>query len=184
MPSLRQILSSLFLLIIGILIGYLSTQFEFFTIKYELDIIASFFSAVTLIVGIYIAVVIQKNISDNRVQKNIFIERLTEIKETFNKIDEEINSQCKFITLNSLFKQTSSKLALIEKLLKHIKIRNCLTEIESLKELFVIYKQSATNVKVGEGKYLYTGENMSSLHVQRNDILAKIDIAILNINLS
>jgi hypothetical protein len=153
-----------------------------FSIKYEIDVFPAFFSLLTILIGIYIAVVIQKNISDKRVQKDIFINRLTEIKDTFHKIDEEINSLRRFDELNCMFKNLLSKLAILERLLTHSKLSRFDKDIEILKTTFISYKQITTGKKVVRNKYSYTEDELIRIHKLKLDILEKADVFILNIN--
>ncbi len=182
MLNLRKLFWCLFPFALGILIGFLSTQYTLFTIKYEVDIVPSFFSVLTILIGVYIAVVIQKNISDKRVQKDIFIERLVELKEATNKIDDEINSSRRFNELNAMFKNFSSKLSILESLLSHARISKFNTDLAKLKANLLTYKRAATGAVASNNVFTYSPAELIKLNRARLEILKKIDIFILDIN--
>jgi uncharacterized protein YihD (DUF1040 family) len=182
MLKLHKFFWCLFPFAIGVLLGYMSTQFRLFSIKYEIDIIPAFFSILTILIGVYIAVVIQKNISDKRVQKDIFIERLEELKEAANKIDEEINSNRRFDELNMMYKHFSSKLSTLETLLKHARISGFNSDLANLKANLLDFKQVATGATKSNNVYTYSPNDLLKLNSTRLEILEKVDIFILDIN--
>ena len=182
MLNLRKFFWCLIPFALGILVGFLSIQYTLFKIKYEVDIIPAFFSVLTILIGVYIAVVIQKNISDKRVQKDIFIDRLVELKETTNKIDDEINSNRGFDELKAMYKHFSSKLSIIESLLSHAKISRFNTDLARLKADLLVYKQVATGATVSNNVIMYSPAELLQLNNTKLEILKKIDIFILDIN--
>ena len=65
----------------GVLVCYISLQYQFFDIKKELDVPNIILSTITLITGLFIAVTIQKNITKGQNNHSFLI----------NKIDKQWN---------------------------------------------------------------------------------------------
>lgn len=74
----------------GVLLCFVSVQFEYFEIKKELDVPNIIFSILTLILGTYIAINLQKKASKSQNQHTFLINKIDITWNSFNEITQPI----------------------------------------------------------------------------------------------
>lgn len=75
---------------IGVLISYLSLQFSYFSVKKELDIPNIIISVITLLIGLFIAVTLQKKVNKGQNQHSYLTSKLDLQWNYFNDFSEKL----------------------------------------------------------------------------------------------
>jgi hypothetical protein len=166
----------------GVFISYIFNNFQFFDVSLKLDVVPVFISILTLLLGIYIALVIQKNVSDKRVEKNILIERLIELKLIYNKIETETITLKDQSSIIGLFTSASKLISRLEKITKISCGKKHINDLIEIRKKHFEYKIISTGGKVQENKYLYDGQVIISLSNKYEDLVFEIDSLMISFN--
>ena len=169
-------------LILGVLIGYLSTQIVFFEVIYKIDVLYTSISLSTLLVALYIAIVINKRATDKRIEKDLLIKRLGEIKEKIQLIGDELEKEKDITKLIPHFKQTSKYLSTFEKILTFCCNKMFSGESNRIKSQLFEYKRNSTGGQVKDNAFIIDGGLKSKLDKINNTLQLEIDFLILKIN--
>ena len=99
------------------------TNFGYFIIKKDISIIEALTFFVTIGLGIYIAKVLQKEIQDKRVEKDIIFRRFDEVNNMISNLSQLIQEKdINFLKIVSTISNTNKTIQNIHKVLKAIKI--------------------------------------------------------------
>ncbi len=91
-----------FSFIIGVLICYFLTQFNYFLIDTKINVIETLLSIIVALIGFYIAISIQKIFIKNQNQYSFIISKLDELWKEYNKYSQIIiiNNELELKTLS------------------------------------------------------------------------------------
>ncbi|ANQ49577.1 hypothetical protein MY04_2203 [Flammeovirga sp. MY04] len=81
--------------IIGSFVCYITLQFSYFKIKKELDIPSLLISIITILVGIYIANVIQKNVNSSQNKYIFLVNKIDDLWSKFNDFSANLHVETK-----------------------------------------------------------------------------------------
>ena len=76
---------------VGVLVCYFSLQITYFQIKKELDVPNMIVSIITLLIGLFIAITIQKRVTKNQNSHSYLITKIDKQWNSFNEISENIS---------------------------------------------------------------------------------------------
>lgn len=126
----------------GAFICYILTQFQYFIINYELDIPDIILSIITALIGIYIAITIQKNLNKNQNQYSYLIDKLDILWTSFNDFSKTFvyDDKIEANGISRLTKEIIHPVEFIKILFNSFKIKDdCVNSLESqLEELETI----------------------------------------------
>ena len=145
------IYSSVFL--IGVLVSYFFTEFEYFEIDYSLKVSEVIISAITLFIGLYIAITIQKNINKNQNQYNFLENKLNKIWMDFSAFQELI-AYSEYIDNSTVIKYR----------------REVLLSLGFLKTIFSTYEMNIHFISEIENEIDSIEQFLGSLRIEQNII--------------
>jgi hypothetical protein len=166
----------------GVFVSYVSNFYTFFNIKLQLDVVPVFLSTLTLLLGIYIAVVIQKNVSDKRVEKNILIERLSDLKLIYSKIDTETTTLRTESIIVGLFTTASKLISQLEGITEITCGKKHINDIKIIQKHHFEFKMLATGGKVKEKVYLYDEKSLRVLGSKSEKLVFDVDSLMIKFN--
>ncbi len=136
--------------IISGIFGFFTSQVSFFTFSSEIDLVNLITLVVTTCFGFYFTFDIQKKLSANTFEKNIFFKGFNKIKDNITIIEDNLNS-LEFEKAVKLFKEMSIDLSDIE---EYNGICNLVEkkDIENLKSVLLELKSIITGSKTSDGK--------------------------------
>jgi hypothetical protein len=167
---------------VGVFVCYIFHNFQFFEVSLKFDVIPVFISTLTLLLGVYIALVIQKNVSDKRVEKNILIERLTELKSIYSKIDAETITHKDESIIIGLFTSASKLISRLEGITKISCGKKHISDLKVIRNKHFEFKELATGGTVQENKYLYDENVLRNLSNKYEKLIFEIDSLMMNFN--
>lgn len=125
--------------LVGVLVCYMSLQFSYFDIKKELDVPNIVISTITLLVGLFIAITIQKRVTKNQNSHSYLISKIDKQWNSFNEISENlsVNDKIDISTLQLLIKNVIHPTSYLSRLFTSFDIDcNCITDLDqNLEEL-------------------------------------------------
>jgi hypothetical protein len=77
-------------ILLGWLIGYSLSQFSFFKINTEINVVETIIAGISILIGLYIAVSIQRRVNRNQNLYNYLVVRLDEIWKDFSTFRKQI----------------------------------------------------------------------------------------------
>lgn len=167
---------------VGVFVSYVFNNIQFFDLSLKFDVIPVFISTLTLLLGIYIALVIQKNVSDKRVEKNILIERLAELKSIYNKIDAETITNKNESVIIGLFTTASKLISRLEGITKISCGKKHINDLKDVRTKHLDFKVLSTGGTVFENKYQYDKKVLSNLTNKYEALIFAIDSLTMNFN--
>jgi hypothetical protein len=126
MKVIDKIVVSSVTFILGCITTYLFCQVQYLEINPEVNVIESLIAVLSIIIGIYIVVVLQRKQNNNQNHYNFLVNRLDPIWSDYNRFFEQI-SQNDTVELNKLqlfIKQFQSRTDELGKLLISLEINN------------------------------------------------------------
>lgn len=137
-------------LFIGSIFGFYTSSFEFFKFNPEINLVDFSSLIITSLLGLFIAVSVQKNITNEKSEKDLLISEINQIKIEFKKIyTNVINDNLNFDDTVSSFKQTSSNLSSLEDLFKIVQIEDN-QKIKKISKMLIVLKKLVTNSPVSD----------------------------------
>lgn len=194
-----SVIMKIVILSIGITIGKLC-DWGYFELSKEISIIDALTLLSTLGVAIYITKTLEKEVNDNRIEKDLFLAKIGEIEQTLIKIEEVIESEnCQYSVVNNKIHSCRRIKTSVFKSVSEVfsnKISKTITNIESLVNNDInILKRLLTETPVANsgvqahihlenGIATYTQSRQLEINVKINSIkenLFKLKVRINNI---
>lgn len=112
--------------ILGCIVTYLFCQIEYLKINPEVNVIESLIAILSIIIGIYIVVVLQRKQNNNQNHYNFLLTRLDPIWSEFNSFLEQVSEgdTLELKKLQAFIKQFQSRTNELSKLLISLNIEN------------------------------------------------------------
>jgi len=146
-------------IIISGIFGYFTTQYKFFTFKYEIDMVAVISLLITSTLAIYIASSIQQGIESKKFEKDLVYKIISPLIQKTKTID-------KYLSINSLkFTETVKTFKDISSLISELKEINevCLfmeqNKATQIRNLFLEIKRSTTGSQLANNIFILTDED-------------------------
>lgn len=146
----------------GIFIGYLSTQWSYFNISKEINLIDVLGIIVNLFLAYFISKILEKKNTEHRIEKDIVIEKLMTISKISSKV-LIIDNKFNFAKANSIFKELSSEIIALKNTIDYMRLKLDESKLLTLKSKHLDFKKIVTSQKVNEGELLF--EDFTSLRV-------------------
>lgn len=125
--------------LVGVFVCYVSLQITYFEIKKELDVPNIIVSIITLLIGLFIAITIQKKVTKNQNSHSYLISKIDKQWNSFNEISENlsINDRIDISTVQQYIKNVVHPTTFLNRLFTSFDINcDCITELEqNLEEL-------------------------------------------------
>ena len=118
---------------VGVLICYLTLQYSYFTIKKELDIPSIIISLLTLLIGLFIAITIQKKINKGQNQYSYISNKLDVLWGSFNDFSGKLSYDTKVdvSSIRKLIKDVIHPVSFLKNIFESFSINdNCVCELE------------------------------------------------------
>lgn len=183
MMKKESILFSIIFLTLGILIGYFSTEYPLFTIKYEIDIVAVLSILATILLGFYLSEILQNKQSNSRIEKDLIIGKLNLLSEEIEKL-QIVNNQSNLTFSNtvSFFKKLNNDMFELINSIDIIQLKIDSNLIKSVKDDSLALKKMCTNAMKRDEFFFYTDENVNDIMLKRTEIKRAIFKLTVNIN--
>ncbi len=176
--NFKKLIYSLLIGVSGFVLGYLSTQYEYFEIETKFGAFDALNLIVTIFFGLFIAYIVDKRKSESRVEKDMILSKSSQLELAINKIQFHSNNRIELTTATSIFKECGMLLFQMIEMTDIARIsvsRKDFTEIkETLDELKGMMTNTpktseatpipvTENLKVDEGIIVYSYEYLLSI---------------------
>jgi len=117
---------------IGVFVCYLTLQYSYFEIKKELDVPAIIISVITLLIGLFIAVTLQKKVNKGQNQLTYLTGKLDRIWNSFNDFSETLiyEDNVDISSIRSFLKNVVHPMAFFKRIIQSFGV-----EVKSVTEL-------------------------------------------------
>ena len=145
----------------GCILGFYSSSFEYFKFNTEINIVDFSSLIITSIIGLYIAISVQKNITSEKSEKDLLINEITQIKAEFKVIYSGVlNENLNFSDTVFNFKLCSSNLSNLDDLFTICKIEDK-SKINDILRTLTEIKILVTGSSIVDNKFQINDENKS-----------------------
>lgn len=155
----------------GCLVSYITLQFSLFLVNLEINVVETLFSIGTILIGIYIAHTIQKNINKGQNQYSYIGGKLDSLWMEFINFSKNISysSNVEISTITSYFKDASPDIDFLKSVFESFGIKpDCIQNLENKMEEFEEYLTNLPSI-----------DNV----IQTDNIKTEINSKILEINI-
>lgn len=120
---------------IGALISYMLSQFSYFNVNTEINIVETIIAAISIIIGLYIAITIQKRYNRNQNLYTYLVGRLDSIWSDFNAFSNQVDAtdQIELNRVNKVLKDLQKRNSDLNNLL--IQLGSINNQFETLSEI-------------------------------------------------
>lgn len=129
--------------LVGLLIGYLSTQWSYFTIDKNINPIDSIGIIVNIFLVVFISNALEKRKTENRVEKDIIIDKLKNIGLVSGKIII-VDNKFRFSSATSIFKDLSTEISALKTMINYTGLRFNENKIMELRSRYLEFKTIIT----------------------------------------
>ena len=133
--------------ILGVILTFFATQYSYFKFEDELNVIDTIAIFVNIGLAYAISRVLEKKKTEDRVEKDIIIEKVKQVITIASKINLE-NDKIRFDLANSTFRELSVELSSIEKMIEYVELKIDAKKFDEIKLALREYKKLVTNQTV------------------------------------
>lgn len=118
---------------VGVFICYLTLQFSYFEIKKELDIPNIILSIITLLIGLFIAVILQKKVAKSQNKYTHLVSKLDTLWNSFNGFSQKLSYDTKvdISSIRKLLTDVIHPISFLKSIFKAFDVNDkCLCDLE------------------------------------------------------
>lgn len=164
---LRKYLKYGIIVFISSIFGFFTSSYEYFKFVSEINLVDFANLVITSLIGLFIAVTIQKHQANERIEKDLLISEISQIKNDLKTIYTTVlNENIDFSDTVFTFKISSSNLSNLEDLFNICQINDCQNNILSLLNKVNLLKRIVTNSPVQNNKFIITDDDKNLFFVE------------------